>query len=378
MLVYLRAASVEPYRIFFPLGIFYLLYGILLWLPQIWNSGDYPVTLHRYLMVNGFTASFIGGFLMTAVPKFSKTGPARGAEVFTYFFITLFGMFIAHTNRNEWTLYFSASQALVILFFLFSRIFKRKENPPYSFVFIFVGLFLWLFSAIASILLDQESFKFIYYEGALAAIILGVGSRLIPDILGHVEVVSAQRALYEPPKPILATVPWHFYFLIMAFVGSYFLNYPVVELGRAFVVLIISVGYFKLHKLPKVKTALTYSVWIASWPILLSFLLRGVWYEGGIHAAHSFFINGIVLMSLLIATRVLQSHGPNDKELENWKGLYVVTGIIMFAAATRVTAYLMPHSYLSHLGYSSLLLTFAVCIWAIKYIKFSATYPKSY
>lgn len=375
MSVYFRKACAEPYRFFFPLGILYLLCGVLIWLPQIWNPSDYPVNLHRFLVLNGFGASFIGGFLMTAVPKFSKTFPARNFEVITFFLMTLCGVIFAHLDMEEWTFYVSALQVVIILFFLFSRIFKRKENPPYSFVFIFVGLFLWFFSALASVFWDNEAFKRIHYEGAIAAIILGVGSRLIPGILGHVEIVSAQRGQYENLKPLLATVPLHFGALIFSFVGSYLLTYPAGDFIRAIVVLIIAMIYWKLYQLPKLKTALTYSIWSSSWLIVIGFLLKALWDEGGIHAAHAFFINGIVLMSILIATRVLQSHGPQDKNLENWKGLYVVSFFIFVSAATRVSAYLMPDSYLHHLGYSSLLLSLAVIIWSFKYLKFAKVYP---
>lgn len=359
----------EPYRIFFPLGIISLICGVLLWVSMLWDSGDYPISLHRYLVLNGFVASFIGGFLMTAVPKFSKTFSARPFEVAVFFVLTVIGVFL-----NEPAMFYvSALQVVVILFFLFSRIFKRKENPPYSFVFIFVGLFLWLAGALGSAFLDAEAYKQLHYEGAIAAIILGVGSRLIPGIFGHVEIVSAQRERYEKPVPIISTVPLHFFFLIVLFVASYFRPYPFGEVIRLLVVLTIALLYWRLYQLPKIRSALTYCIWFSGWLIVTSFALKTLSDEGGIHYSHSFFINGIVLLCLLVATRVLQSHGPKDPRLENWKGLYFVTGILFLAAATRVSAFLLPKVYLTHLAYSSILVTLAVIIWGLKYIRFSVT-----
>lgn len=367
---FLSQAFIEPYRLFFPIGIFYLLWGSLIWLPQLWNAGTYPVLAHRYLMLNGFTASFIGGFLMTAVPKFSKTKSADPFEVILFFIFTVLGLICALNVHENAAYFFSALQASLILFFLTRRIHKRKENPPYSFVFIFAGLILWIISALMGIFTDSDAFKNLHYEGSIAAIILGVGSRLVPGILGHVEIVQSQRARYESQKPFLLTVPLHFYAMILIFVSSYFLKEPLGIYLRSLVVTGVGLFYWKLYHLPKDRSSLTWCLWISCWFIVFSFLLKALWLEGFIHASHAFFLSGIVLLTLLIATRVLQSHGPKDKRLENLKLLYVVTFLIILAGATRVSAFLMPQNYLRHLGYSSIVLSTAAILWGYRYLPF--------
>ena len=234
---------------------------------------------------------------------------------------------------------------------------------------------MWILSGLLSCFIDQESFKYLHYEGAIACIILGVGSRLIPGILGHVEIVAAQRASYERPVSIIKTVPLKFALLGLAFIVSYFLGEERGMPLRSLVVIIVGVFYWKLWKAPKEKTALTWCIWFSSWMIALSFILKSFWTEGLIHIGHSFFINGIVLLSFLIATRVLQSHGPQDKNLENKKVLYVFTGLVFLAAATRVSAFLMPDHYLKHLAYASIVLSFAVLIWSTKYLRFVLSVP---
>jgi uncharacterized protein involved in response to NO len=367
---YILSAKKEPYRILFLLGFIYLLWGTLLWLPQIWSAGTYPVLAHRYLMLNGFSASFIAGFLMTAVPKFSQTETAHGKEVLLFISITLLGLIFAFADMEKLSYGASALQAGVILFFLSRRILKRKVNPPYSFVFIFVGLALWIISALIGTFTVSEAFKNLHYEGSIAAIILGVGSRLIPGILGHVEIVQTQRSHYESEKPFLLTVPFHFYAMIFFFVMSYFLTGPLGIAIRAFIVVCVGLFYWKLYQFPKEKTALTWNIWISCWLIMASFLLKAFWQDGVIHASHAFFFCGIVLLTLLIATRVLQSHGPKDKRLENLKILYLITLLIVFAGATRVSAFLLPEHYLRHLGYSSIVLSLGVILWGHRYLRF--------
>lgn len=366
----------EPYRLFFPLGTLLFLCGILIWVPQIWGAGNYPVVLHKYLLLNGFTASFIGGFLMTAVPKFSGTFAARSHEVAVFFLIIILGLVPAHMDNEHLTLVASSLQPLVLLYFLLSRIGKRTQNPPYSFIFIFVGLILWAASALHGALIEPETLKRLHYEGAVAAIILGVGSRLIPGILGHVEIVQQQRLNYERPVPLIKTIPLHFIALILFFAGSYFVGEEMGNWIRAAVVFIISFVYWRLHRVPRDRSSLTWSIWISAWLINLSFVLRAFWMDGMIHASHSFFINGIALLSFLIATRVLQSHGPQDKMQENRRVLFVVTGLVFLAAATRVSAFLMPEQYLTHLGYSSVILAIAAVLWSIHYLKFIFIFPK--
>lgn len=370
---YFNKSVTEPYRILFPIGTAYLLWGVLIWLPLLVFSDSYPVLAHRYLMLNGFSASFIAGFLMTAVPKFSQTKIAETYEVLSFIIVTILGLICAYKDLEQFTFIFSSLQALIIFLFLLTRIIKRKVNPPYSFVFIFVGLVLWIFSGIMSAFSDSEAYKILHYEGSIAAIILGVGSRLIPGILGHVEIVQTQRKKYENEKPFLFTIPFHFFALIAAFIGSYFIQDFSGSYLRTFIVLFIGIYYWKLTAFPKNRSALTWCIWISCWFILFSFLLKSIWVSGFIHASHAFFLSGILLLTLLIATRVLQSHGPKQSSLEDSKVLYLVCFLIILGGATRVSAFLLPELYLRHLGYSSVVVASAVLVWSYHYLRFINT-----
>jgi uncharacterized protein involved in response to NO len=354
----------EPYRFFFPLGLVSLIFGVLLWVPLLWTAESYPIHLHRYLVLNGFAASFIAGFLMTAIPRFSQTAPAHSFEVFIFFLLQLIGLPLAIQEQERMLYYLSSLQPMLLLFFILRRFPHRKQNPPYTFIFILIGLMLWIVSGWLG-----ADYKELHYEGAIAAIILGVGSRLIPGILGHTEIVQAQRERYERPVGLLKTIPFSFILLVLTFAGSYFLSNGIIV--RSIVVFWIGVSYWKLFRLPKLRTSLTWSLWICGWLIIISFLVRPLLSEGEIHISHSFFINGIVLLSLLIAARVIQSHGPKLPELEKSKILWWVTGLIVLAAATRVSAFYLPSVYLTHLAYASVVLTVACILWAWKYLRYS-------
>lgn len=306
---------------------------------------------------------------MTAIPRFSGAGNAQLFEVILFNLITFVGLIFSINEIESIVSYVSALQAVLILLFIGRRIFKRKQNPPFSFIFIFIGLILWLVSGIYTGFTGSDLLKPLHYEGAIAAIIIGVGSRLIPGILGHVDIVQLQRSTYERPVPIYKTIPISFVLLIIGFILSYFMS-ELSGYFRAFIVSWIAIAYWKIFTLPNERTSLTWSVWISSWLIALSFILRAFVKEGEIHVSHSFFLGGIVLLSMMIATRVIQSHGPKNKQLENSKILYVVTGFVILAMLTRVSAFYMPEHYLNHLSYGAIVLILAVIIWSLKYLKY--------
>lgn len=365
----------EPYRLMFPLGTLFLLWGIFLWIPQIWSQDSYPVLTHRTLVLNGFMAMFVGGFLMTAIPKFSRTQSAHKFETLSFAFMALVIIALSYTTHENLILWCSSLQAILLFSFAFRRFRITTASPPFSFVFIFVGIILWILSGIAGSLFNEVPQVSLQYDGAILAFILGIGSKLIPGILGHSEVLSPANFLKEK-KHYLKTVPSYFYLLMTLYVLSFLIELQYGNWLRFLIVIFISMKFWKLYLLPPTKTALTYSIWLSAWLILLSILLKALWLEGFIHAGHSFFINGIVLLSILVATRVLVAHGPMKKELENSKWLYVITFFVVLAAATRVSAFLMSESYYRHLAYSSFSLGLGIIIWSVLYLKFVRIFPK--
>ncbi len=217
----------EPYRLFFPLGILFLLSGSVIWVPKIWGSLDsYPVFLHRSLMLNGFVASFIAGFLMTAAPRFSQTESSRFFEIASFMLITLVGLFFAAIDAESIVFFISSVQAFILLTFMLSRIKTRKANPPFSFIFVIVGLGLWLVSGVLCAFTSDSVFTKLHYEGAISAIIIGVGCRLIPAILGHSEIILPQHNFQAPGKlkPLYSVIPPVFTLVMLTFVLSYFLS----------------------------------------------------------------------------------------------------------------------------------------------------------
>src|SRR5262249_11823634 len=71
----------EPFRIFFPLGLFLGAIGVALWPLFVWVAIEfYPRQTHVRLMIEGLMGSFIIGFLGTAGPRLLDASPLIAAE----------------------------------------------------------------------------------------------------------------------------------------------------------------------------------------------------------------------------------------------------------------------------------------------------------
>src|ERR1035441_7972006 len=71
-----------PYRLLFPLGILCGLLGVGHWV--LWSVGwlsESHAFFHASIQVQGFLTCFVVGFLMTALPRFLGSEPARRSEV---------------------------------------------------------------------------------------------------------------------------------------------------------------------------------------------------------------------------------------------------------------------------------------------------------
>src|SRR5688572_11163431 len=67
---FLQMCRAEPFRIFFPLGLASAVIGLALWPLFIYGALPiYPSVMHTRLMIEGFMAAFIIGFLGTAGPR---------------------------------------------------------------------------------------------------------------------------------------------------------------------------------------------------------------------------------------------------------------------------------------------------------------------
>src|SRR5689334_8167273 len=71
-----HGSTTDAYRIFFPLGLALGVTGVSVWpLYYFGITEGYNGRTHAFVQICGFLYSFAAGFLLTAIPRFTKTEP---------------------------------------------------------------------------------------------------------------------------------------------------------------------------------------------------------------------------------------------------------------------------------------------------------------
>lgn len=379
----------DPYQLLFPVGLLLGLMGAGVWIPFGFGLMlTYPGTIHSEVMMGGFLFTFAAGFLMTAIPRFTggefATSMEKSIALVLSFAIVL----------TSWVPQRFSFHIVLFVFVLFLMIFcvrrflSAKFSPPPSFAFVGVGLLSGLFGVGTYLLGDFRLIRAdhvmfgraLLYQGMMLSLVLGVGGRLVPALLGWGDLPMAHRlqsfskssgsnALKIPT----GSLPW--VLLALMLVGSFVVEYYyIVGIGRwmrAFVVTTIALWRWKLYRLPAAPGRLAYWIWISGGSLMIGYWVYALSSaEFSPHVLHLVFVSGFGLMTLLIASRVTLSHGGYGVELEQQSRVFPIMGwLVLIAAFTRVTAPWVPRYYLHHLAYASLLWVLGLAVWGVFMIK---------
>lgn len=343
----------DPYKLHFPMGLLSAIISALLWLfhQQQWLN-FYPRNAHANLMFFGFLWSFICGFLMTAIPRMTKTDIPNKLE------ILLSGLFVPAQlllNLNN-MIYQSANlflaQLLFLIVFIGSRFVIRKQIPFEGFIFLPFALLSATIAPIVHLLNIPISFSNIYLLSGQAFtlnLILGLGSRLVPMLSRVPSAISPELAGNNKKRLeflILAIT------LNISFVGE-FLNIiqPSYQL-RALVCLFIAIKHFKILHKPMTRSYVGIGLRTAVWMLILGYtLLSFVSVENQaqwLGLQHLVFIAGFSLLTFMVATRVTLAHAGQSLDYEKSVKLLLPTIILFLLAAVirlLLTLSIFPENY---------------------------------
>lgn len=183
----------EPFRIFFPIGLASGVVGLALW-PLFFGNvlSIYPAQMHARVMIEGFMAAFIIGFLGTAGPRLMTARHFGSVEVCVLIALhlaTIAAHLAAHPTLGD-ALFFV--QIATLTGVLGRRFIARSDLPPPNFVLVACGLLSGAVGAgIAALTSIFGDWPRLNYFGALALSqgfvllpVLGVGAFLFPRFLG--------------------------------------------------------------------------------------------------------------------------------------------------------------------------------------------------
>ena len=367
------SATIDPYKILFPVGIFSALLSVFLWVfysAQIISF--YPRSSHSNLMFFGFFWSFISGFLMTAVPKMTRTRAATFVEIGASVLLIILQMLLNFLNFIDYSLCVFILQVAAVLFFGVPRILQYGKIPFSGFVFIPVAFL----QAAISILIylgssagHFQELKIFWTEALVLNLIFGLGSRLVPVITRVKNAIS--------PDQGTAVNNWPLSFLVLALLnaGYYsevFYNKEIGIFLRLLAIATVSIFQFKIFSDVVTSGYLGKMIRTSVLCIFLGQLLSIPKLGMNLSGAHVLYVSGLALMTVLIAFRVILAHGKFDINYElSGKKIPLVAALFVGAAIFR---FLMKSDLTGSLFWITVLLfTFGLIVWMFKFLKVS--YP---
>lgn len=362
--------SISPYKYLFCIGFVYALIGSGSWIFFRLGWMDYPTVIHGEWMMLGFLLSYVMGFLMTAIPRFLNAPVCKKWELIVAIILALLplgGFWLS----VKWVAAGGVLQLCFLAYFGFHRFRRREFDPPPSFIFLPLGIFSGVLGCLFIIYDPTSTGRVLVLEGMMLAFILGVGAKLITALLGWsppVQIDLDQNKFWKRKDRM---------FLIEAFAflsGMLIHAMGFVRQGDALWAIVsasIGLRLWKLYRLPLSKSRLSLLLWLASLFVVLGLGCLPVIPSMRIHFIHFVYIGGMALMTLMIATRVILSHGGYPLLIEVKSRSLLWTGILVFVAAlTRVFApYMGFERYFNHLAYASIMMILGFSIWAVIFLK---------
>lgn len=332
----------EPYRLFFPLGLVMAAIGVAPWI--LFHFGIlsvYPNVFHGRMMFHGFLMAFISGFLMTAAPRMSGTEACRPSEAGAV--LLLLGAQLFGAGNAKLSALLLAIHSAFLLFFVARRVFRRRQNPPSSFIYVPVGLLTALGGGLLLVFSDSLSpewgrlGRLWAFQAFVLNLIIGLGSRLVP-------VLSRAPGALSPMEG--GGAGWHRHLpplilLNMSFVLEAFLESGLGLGLRALVLTWAAVTGLRVLAPMRPPTALGIALRVSVFSIFVPYYLMVFFPAHEIHWLHLSYAGGLGLMTLMVAVRVVLAHGGAGFQKET-RAPGLIAAAALFAAAAFVRAFAPP------------------------------------
>lgn len=388
-----HGAPTDPYRVFFPLGIALGIAGVSIWLAYgLGLTAGYSGRAHAFVQIAGFLYSFIAGFLLTAIPRFTgTTAPSRPTQ---YLLAAALLSAAAAYETQAFAIghvLFLLSHATVIALAV-QRVRHRRTSPPESFALVGFGMMAGAAGALVNVAVSWSWIgpvwdllgRRLLTEGMVLLLVLGVGGFLGPRLLGFAALPQLQGLAVAPgPRrpPLFAGKRVAVYVAAgLAITSSVVLEYafdlPGMAVVRASVATLLILATIKPWQPPATRTTLAWCVWSAHW-----FLIAGLWLVAfapayRVDLLHVVFMGGFTLLILAVAMRVVLSHGGHDMshERRSWPlRIGIATGLLALLA--RLGAAFAPESFFEQLAIAALLWIAGVLFWGMRIVRFIRTRP---
>ena len=362
---------IEPFRIFFPLGVFLAWIGVGHWL--LYTTGiaaTYSCRFHGLVQMQAFMMAFAIGFLLTALPRRTQTKPVNLMEM-----AALVAAVVVSTGAaivDHWVIAetaYGAIFALLIQFALRRFLNGAGRRPPAAFVLLPIAALQGLGGAalIAAAELNNVAPStghlgvLLVEQGVFLCLAVGVGSLVLPLMAGI------------PPPADLGSAPrerWKA--LAYGCTGAaIFASFLLEQLGfersgpilRALVVSIgLGLGGGAWH-LPGKPGAHRKLVWLAVWLMPVGLVVSAICPDYRVPALHILFIGGFSLMAFGVGTHVALSHLNMEQLALGRPPAVIILGAAFLIALCARLAADSSNTYFLHIGWAAAVWILGSAVW---------------
>lgn len=366
----------EPYRLMFPLAWACGLAATWHWIALgLGWTRLYAPLYHGFLQTMGFGGGIAGGFLLTALPFFLSARPADTWELLLAILLQLALGAGALAGRLDVTLLaFFLQSALIVAFIL--RRYRRDIGAPPPVTYVVWGLVHGLVGSALALAhpaaLGRLGDRMVEL-GFLLSLVLGIGSFLGARFLGTFQPPAFLFRLRLGPRPLPPPVAMQRVFLLGGLVlfASFWLEALVSPVaGRLLRAAVVSFQFFafaRIHRAPQGRAWTARVLWLSYWCVAAGLWLSALLPRLEIAALHLTFIGGLGLMMLVMALRVITSHGGVEAW---WDSARVLPALLaagaMAAVALRLAAHLWAAHYTALLAAGAAAWLFALLAWGIR------------
>lgn len=381
----------EPYRLFFPIGIWMGMVGVAPWLFYALGLREtYSGFFHSSTQMLVYMSCFVTGFLMTFIPRFTAMAYATVNEIFSFLFL-LVGISV-FLQLEQWIM--AETCYLIWLLLLVRFVLVRRPQhpmtttaptPPVELIWLPFAAFHGLSGTLLLILGQLDILprvavrigKPMMEQGFLLSMVMGIGGFLLPRIMGtyqhhqagsqerQIPCAVAQRRSSHPFRSVI----FHLGCGLALWTSFWLEGWGWISWGYGMRAIVIIAEFFWTKTLPHLqKGADFYKVLALSsaWMIVAGYGLAAIFSEYRVAMLHLAFMGGFSLLTLAIGTMVILSHAGEADRLKRPMGILLIVAIgSALALVKRTLLIAFPDSYFTFLGLSSLAWIFAVGSWLI-------------
>lgn len=332
----------EPHRLLFPLGA---VLGLVAVLPFAWRSGGGGslALFHSVAQIQGFLTCFVVGFLLTFVPRHTRTAPAAGWEVSSALALPPVAVLSAWIGDAVFASWMWLALLSIVMAFTLNRLWARPASVQLVPVLLWVPVSMAA-GAVGAVLVAGGSGiqlgntrgawlvgRGLLVQGFVTGLVLGIGGYLLPQVTrgepppdGGADPARRRRsaALHAAAA--------------VAFFGSFPLELvSASRIGfglRALVTGAVLLGSARIHRPPILPGLHRRLMLLAAWlvPLAYSFGALAPGFRGA--ALHVLFVGGFAQITLAVSAHVVLWRDDRPR-FAAWSGVAICAMAALLAAA---------------------------------------------